>query len=675
MLSNRRLVLAGSVLIVGVCLLGAFGAVGVADPSNETTEHEHPDEAEVEGNESAVSQWLRDRLDDRLGESSVLLSERQYDGARDAVGEEYDELLGRYAEVEDSEDEETEDEERRTAEEFEEAVENQRNLTDDVEAYERTYEEYQDAVEDGDGDRARDLARDLDELAASIEERADRADDEYDRIEEETGRDTSAERESVENIRSEIDSQHSEVREREFVETELSVDGDPTEISFREPMTLSGTVQTVEGEPVTNEPIALEIEGQRLSTTTTATGSFSVPYRPTVLPLDASALEVEYVPERGSPYVGSNATVPVSVEQVDSTTEVTENTESAAFGDDLMVNGTVSADDVAVDAVPVVLVVDGEEYDRTETTQNGTFTVNTTVPANVPSGDADVRVLTDLEDQALSNSEAIVPVSITETQSDLEVRVEPTGEDGAIIAGELSTTAGEALPNQTIEIDVEGARTEVRTTDEGTFERTITLPDEPTATVTVTYADPGSNIEDAEVSMTLDLNDGDGAGSLDGLLDSYGIPVSGDTLLLSALVAVMGVALAVGISRRRASRGTEDEIEGENELPGATGVTTNAQAIRALLLAARKRLRAGETDRAIQSAYAAARLALGRGPSEAMTHWEFYQTCLAEGLSEKEIDCLKSLTTRYETAVYAPYSTPTDVADEAIGDAERFAES
>ena len=666
---NRRLVLSGSVLLVAVCLLGALGGVSVAETTNETTEHEHPDEAEVEGNESAVSQWLRDRLDDRLGESSVLLSERQYDGARDAVGDEYDQLLERYAEVEDSEDEEN-----RTAEEFEEVAQTQRNLTDDVEAYERTYEEYQEAVEDGDGDRARDLARDLDELAASIEEGSDRVEEEYDRMEEETGRDTSAERQSVADVRSEIDDRHSEVREREFVETELSVVGEPTEISFIDPMTLSGTVRTVDDEPVANEPIGLEIRGQRVTTTTSATGSFSVPYRPTVVPLDASTLDVEYVPERGSPYIGSNASVPVAVEQVDSSTEVTEHTESAAFGDDLVVNGTVSADGIEADAVPVVLVLDGEVYDRAETTQNGTFALNTTVPADVPSEDADVRVVTDLEDQALSNSEATVPVTIEETQSDLEVRVEPTGEDGAIVAGDLRTIGGDPIANQTVEIDVEGDRTEVRTTDEGTFERTIALPDEPTVTVTVSYADPGSNIEDTEVSVTLDLGDEDGFGTIDGLLDAYGIPVSADMALLTVLMAVIGVFLALGVGRRAVSQRTGGENESESVSADATGETSNAQAIRALLLLARDRLRSGETDRAIEFAYAAARLALGRGPSEAMTHWEFYERCLSEGLSGEELDRLESLTTRYETAVYAPHATPKNTADNAVADAERFTE-
>ena len=670
--TDRRLISVIALLALAVCLVLALGAVGGAQPANETTEHEHPDEAEDEGDEGAVSEWLQGQLDDRLGESSVQLNEGQYDGAREAVGDEYDELLSNYAEVENASEE---DDERRSAEELEEVRDNQRNLTDEVESYDQTYEEYEQAVEDGDEDRARELARELDDLAASIEERSERTDEAYERSEEETGSDRSSERESVEDVRSEIDSRHSEVREEQFLETELEVESDRTEVSFTDPVTLTGTVTTEEGDPVANEPIGLAIDEQRMTTTTDMTGSFTVDYRPTVLPLNTSTIDVEYVPERGSPYGGSNTSVPISVTQVDSTTEIDDHTETAAFGDDLVVNGTVSADGTEADAVPVLLAIDGEEYDRTETTENGTFSLNTSLPADVPAGDADVRVLTDLDERALANSEAAVPVEVTETPGVLEVRAEPTGEEGAIVAGELTTGGGEPLSEQTIEIDVDGERTTVETGEEGTFERTVTLPeDQSSVTVTVSYADSGSNIEDVEESMTLEREGVGPAGSIDGMFGAYDLPASTEVLGVGLLVTLLGLTLVVGLVRYVRLKRNVDADRDSGRIGSPVGTPTDGAAARALLSLARERLETGETDRAIELAYTAARLALGRGPSEAQTHWEFYEKCLSDGLTDDERRRLESLTENFETAAFAPWSSSETEANESIGNSDRFVE-
>ena len=679
-MSNRTLLVIVAV-VAAISLVGILGAPGMADDgSNETSEHERPDEAQDDSEEGAVSEWLQGQLDERLGESAVLLNERQYDAARDQVGDEYDEHLERYAELEDEIEDEDEDEdedveeELRSTEEFEEARDNQRNITDDVETYDRTYEEYQEAVEEGDDERARELARDLDELADSIEEGSQRADEEFDRIESETDRDVSTARDSIESVRADIENRQSEVRDREFEGTELSVEGEPTAISFNEPMTLSGTVMTEDGEPVANEPIALEIEGQRIEATTSATGSFSVSYRPTVLPLETTELDVEYVPPRGSPYDGSNASVDVAVEQVDSEIEVTEYNETAAFEDNLTVDGTVSAEEIPADAVPVSLIIEGEEYASGVTDGDGTFALNATLPAGVPLEEPDIRVVTDLEDRALGNSETDVPVRIEETPSVLEMRIEPTGEHGAIVGGELTTVDGVPVAGQTIVIDVEGEETTVETTEGGTFEQSVTLPDDrSSATVTVTYADSSSNIEDAEESVTIDLGEGGATGFVGSLFEGLPFSVSVESLGLFVLVVLGSVSLTIGAYRlyqlRRAGRAATTSGS-----KGPRGQVSDTGVIRVLLSLARDRLREGETDRAVELAYVAARLGVGHGPSESQTHWEFYDSCLSDGFSSEELRRLESLTTQYEVAAFAPEMSQESAANEALRDAEQLAE-
>ena len=667
-MSSRILLVAGSV-ILAVCLLGLVGLPGVADEGNETVHHEHPAEAEGEADESELADWLQGELDEQLGESSVLLDQREYDAARTVIGDEYDDVLGRYAEVEESDDDE--DDERRSAEEYEEARDNQRELVDDVEQYDRTYEEYREAVDEGDTERARELARELDELSASVDERSERADEGYERSEEESDRDTSEERESVENVRQDVEDRHGEIEDVEFIDTVLSVDADSETTSFDDPLGLSGTVTTDDGDPVANEPITLFFADQTVNTTTGADGSFTADYRPTLIPQNTTELEIEFVPEPGSEYAGSETTIPITIEQSSPTVEVTDHTESAAFGDDLFANGTVTVDDEPIGSVPVVLIIEDEVHDQTTTDGDGTFSVNDSLPAGVPAEDADLRVATELEDQALSNAEADVPVEIETTPSALELEVEPVEDNGAILTGTLSTADGESLEGQPIEIAIDDETTEIETDGDGAFERSLTLPEgESAVTITVTYENPESNIEGIEESITIELGDDD-AGPLQGVIGGYDGPVSLDVLALGLFATVGGLVLAVGLLRRQFARG-----EGGSGAGDGSNEPSTIESIRLLLSLSRERLWGGEPDHAIRLAYAAARLAVG-GPSRArrsQTHWEFYEESTSEGLSEPERRRLASLTSRFERAAFSPEASPETDANDAVEDAERFTE-
>ncbi len=662
-----RTVLLVGVVIAAVCLVGLVGAPSVADEVNETTPHEHPNEADGEAEESQLTDWLRGELDERLGESSVLLDQREYDAAWTVVGDEYDEILGRYATVEDRDDDES-----RSAEEFEEARDTLRELVEDVEEYDRTYEEYQQARDDGDAERARELARDLDELAGSIEEGSERVEEAYERSEDETDRDTTAEREAVANVREGVSERHASIEDVEFIETNLSVETDTETASFDNPLELSGTVTTADGEVVANEPVTLVIGERTVDTTTDADGSFTATYRPTLVSLNATELEVEVVPERGSEYAGSETMIPIEIEQTDPTIEVTEHTEHVAYGEELLANGSVNVDGEGIDSVPVELVIEGEVHNETVTDEEGSFSSNTTLPADVPPEEADVRVVTGLDEQALSNDEADVPVEIETTPSALELEVVPIGENRATLSGELSTADGNSLEGQPIEITVDNETRGVETDGDGAFERTLTVPDgETSLTITVTYENPESNIEDIEESITVELGD-EGAGPVREITGAYDVPAPLDVLGLGLFATLIGLGLAFAVIRQRFSRGGRDDGAGSGE----GDEPSIREGIRLLLSLSRERLWAGETDRSVRLAYAAARLAVA-GPSIArrsQTPWEFYEESLSQGLSEPERQRLRSLTSRFERAAFSPNSASEGEATDAVGDAERFAE-
>ncbi|WP_331234195.1 hypothetical protein [Natronorarus salvus] len=648
------------------------GSVGLAeDATNESTpDHRHPEEVDEHGDDAAVSAWLRERLESSLEESSIRLSEGEYEEARELIGDDYDATLEQYAEVLDEDD-------RQAAKEIESARDDQRNLTDDVERYDRLYEEYQEARDEGDQQRALELARELESLSSSIEERSRSLDERYESMSERTGTDMSTERETVDTIRSSVVDRQSEVREEEFDETVLDLDGTPTEASFSEPMTLSGSLTTETGEPVANEEIVLAIDHderapdqprQTLSATTDGAGSFDVEYRPTTLPLNVTEIDVEYLPESGSPYAGSSASVPIDPTQTDADLEITAVNESVAFGDELVVDGTVRAGglEAEADAVPVTVTLDGQTIAESYTDETGSFSANGTVPTNVPVGDTEVQATVSQQDRTLSSATESETIAIEETPAGLTLTAEPVAEDRLYIHGRLTTAEGIALAEQPIVIAIGEQSTTVRTDENGEYEATITVPEEAGSSVTVTayYGEEGTNIADEEAEIVLELGGGDGVGPLGRVL---GVPLDESTITAGALTVILLGSGGWLLFRRRDQEGREPVETAPHEPDSSSDM--RGEISRSLLVFARENLDRGDEHRAVEAAYVAARQRIDHG-SNALTHWEFYDVCRSNGLEAEEVDRLKSLTERFERAAFSPAVIARSDAEGAIDDAE-----
>ena len=658
------------VLLTGLCVLVVAGGVGLAEhATNESApDHRHPEDIDEAGDDAAVSAWLRERLESSLEESTIRLSEGEYEEAREAIGDDYDATLELYAGVLDEDD-------RQAAVEFASARDDQRNLTDDVERYDRLYEEYREAREEGDQQRALELAHEMESLSSSIEERSRSLDERYESVSEQTDIDMSTERETVDSVRSSVEDRQSEVRDAEFDGTVLDLDGTPTEASFAEPMTLSGSLTTETGEPVANEEIFLAIDHderapdeprQRLSATTDATGSFDVEYRPSTLPLNVTEIDVEYLPESGSPYAGSTASVPIDPAQTDADVEVTAVNESVAFGDEFVVDGTVRAGDTEADAVPVTVTVDGQPIGESRTDETGSFSANGTIPANVAAGETEVQATISQQDRTLSSATTSESISIEETPSELTLTADPVAEDRLYIHGRLTTAGGTALAEQPIVIAIGERSTTVRTDENGEYESTITVPEEAGSSVTVAafYGDEGTNIADAEAEVALELGGGDGVGPLDTVL---GIPLDESTISAGALVVVLLGSGGWLLYRRRDEEGT-GPVEPVSTEPDSSG-EIRGEISRSLLAFARESLDRGNEHRAVEAAYVAARRGIDHG-SHALTPWEFYDVCRSNGLEAEEVDRLGTLTERFERAAFSPVAIARSDAEGAIDDAE-----
>lgn len=664
------------------------GSVAAVDEetSNETVRHQNPDEYDGEADDDELESWLSDQLSSQLGDSTIALSEDEYDQARDYVGEEYDDRLEQYVEVAgetDSADTDEDEESNETVEAYESAAEEQEQLTDRVEEYRETKAEYEAALEAGEEERAHELARDLEELYDEIEGSSTNLITSYEHITTETDEDLSEAIETVDETRSEIENEQTVVRDQQFVETELHLETDDETVSFSDPLAARGEIQTADGSTIESEEIQLLVEGEPV-TVDRETGNwwsddsnsgFELEYRPTALDLETETVTVEYVPESDSEHLSSEAELDVAIEQEEPTISDVRTTGEVAYGDSLWVGGEIAVDGIPVDDVPLEVSVGGEFLGTLNAT-DGTFQGTGQVPASVSDGAQTVRISLPFEDQALATTTAETSLTVTETETDLALEATAVGEDELALEGQFETTDGDSLEGEPIQIQVDGTTTETVTTDaDGEFAGTITTPStaEENVTVTATYEGTGTSLAGATTETTVAM-----PSSESGLLE--GVPSSALTVL-GALLAVVAI-IAIGWWRRRQSETHQPEpgITGDGSSPddrqGAGSTGTPQALIDTLVTRASEQLADGRADSAVRSCYAAVRYAHGMDPNdEGLTHWEFYRRYSESSRPETEPDQLRELIETYEQAAFTPNSVSESVARHILEQTQQLCEA
>jgi hypothetical protein len=652
-------------------LESSLGAVAGADGTNETVRHQNPEEYDGEADDEELESWLSDRLSSQLEDSSVALSEGEYELARDTMGDEYDERLEQYAEVSGETDatDDDDDEENNTEEAYRSAAEDQERLTDLVEEYEETQAAYEEALDDGDDQRAHDLARDLEELYYEIDERSDGLVTSYETIGNETGTDFSESAESVEQTRSEVDSEQASVRDQQFVETELVLETVGESISFGDPLVARGEVQADDGSTVDPNDVQLLVDGEPVEAGAAETdewwaddgeNQFEFEYRPTVQELDTESLTVEYLPTNESTLTRSETELDVQIEQDEPTISNVETTESVAYGDELRIDGEIDVDGVPVDGVPLAVSI-GSEHLGTLNATDGSFGGTGELPANISDGEGAVEVSLPFEEQALASTSAESPIQIGETETELDAEATAIGENEIAIDGQFGSADGEGLEGEPIELRVDGTAVEtVATGPDGEFNESLAFPETTADEVTVaaTYEGAGTNLAAAESESTVAVPGG-GSSALD--------TVPPSALAVLGALAVVLVLTAIGWWRRRgagdSSTTTVPEVTAAEPDP-EVAARASREIAETLLSRARQQLANGRPDAAIRSCYAAVRHALAAGGDDTggLTHWEFYRAYAAAETNDQ----LRELTEAYERAAFTPEPVQGSTAERAL---------
>ena len=682
------------------------------DEEDDDTRHENPDDADGEGDDDELSGWLADQLAGSLGDSTIQLSEGEYDSAREVLGDDYDDRLDQFVEVDgDTADDDDSDEEEDTGEAFRDAKENQEELTDAVEEYEETRGEYEQALADGDDQRARELARELDDIEDRVTESAGNLDQAYRIIGDRTRADLSEERETIAGISEEISQTQSEIREFVFVATELTIDTELATGSFADPIRVEGELTAADDSVLDDERIRIKVDG-RTTETTTENGLFEIEYRPALLNADADEVTIEFVPDPASQYLESSAPAPVDIDTVEPTIEINSSPESVAYGDTVTLDGTAHVDGSPIDHLPVrAQFSDRFQGDAVRTDADGSFTTTVTVPAEVPDGDADVMAIYDQSERAVSptNESAQLQVELTSTQIDADAEAD---DDGVVyVTGTLRTEDGVPVSGQSVRLASDGSPVgTVETNADGEFSDSVefsqnSIPEDGMLGITVAYDGTGTNLEDSEESLAvaMSLEDGGDSGSSETASNDTGI--FGDSggsntwsdnvdtsdlsawhvvgiLTIIALVAV--VALYFGrrsdtvsmpaLFGSRTNSGETVDPQVTNTEPETGEHSNDRAAMKSIGEVSNDLLDAGRPNAAVITAYERTREQLAEHLDETgpRTYWEFYRDWRES--EETDSEPLRVLTERYERATFTGDPIESEDAADAIDRAVELVE-
>lgn len=640
--------------VPGVAAPASPPAAGELSAPNNSTVPRHRDPATVDraGDLAATSEWLAGHLAERLGEGAVRVERGQYDAARRVVGDRFDDRLDRLVDVAAATDDAGDD---RLAARLSLTRERQARFTDAVADYRETRRAYLAARRAGNTTRARALARDLERTAETADETGRALAADYAWLDDETDADLAGAAERVRGTRENVTGRQATVSARAFVATRLVVGAPRRSVSVTDPLSLRGRLLAADGTALSNRSVRLRVGDRTLGTRTNATGGFAVQYRPVLLPANATAIRVAYRPRDRSPYLGSAASVPVSVRPVPPSVAVAARPSPARFGDRVSVAGTVTVGGTGLPGVPVVVRVGGTRLGRVETLSNGSFALSARLPADVAAGDRRVAARVALSGRAVAATAGTTTLTVAPTAAELSLSARRVDgpEQGVAVAGRL-TADGRPVAGREVALRLNGSHVRTVTTgDDGRYAATLAAGNRPEgAPVAVAAVHDGtaSNLDDAAARTTLP---GDG---------STGRPwpggLSAPALAAAVAVAVLAVGGTVARSRWRGGGSTPD--------PAADAGPASDDG--PSLAPARSHLAAGDAERAVVAAYAAVREGLGDGSAPrggpALTHREFHLA--HEGTVDEGARDLRVLTDTYERAAFAPDGPTRDEAAAAL---------
>ncbi len=686
------------VMVVALAVGFMTGSVGAAGPpaspqgidvtstvtggnltgENATTPHEDPETVGEDGDPEQLASHLSGRLGTLLGGSTQNISAAEYDQARLLVGDEYDEVLSQYVTVAGETGQED------SAQSFATVQNNTAELIELREEFDATYAEYQEAVAEGDTQRARQLARELARLAEEIDGVAVQLDGDLENIENTTGSDLDSVRNGVETVRLETTETANTATQAELTATNITATATPSEFSFQNVTQLTGTLRTANGTPISNEAVTIQVGERSYEIETDAEGNYTLTYQPVFLPANVTSVPVAFQPANTSPYLGTNTTAPAQITgQTATTLTVVNGSITGNYQTPIQVAGTVTlGDNATVAGVPVVMVLNGQQISAGETQANGEVMLTGAVPAETASGTAPLELRVPLTGTAVTGSNITTTAEITSVETQVSVEATVTEDTEAtpreaVLTGNLTLADGSPIAGQSLSVFVGDRQIEtVTTAADGSYQTTVAATEfddgADSPTVRVAFTGSETHLASSEATAILDLPTASQTSSTDSsrvsLQQLAGVGVG---LLLLGIVLTLGAQVTGWDPRDRLTSSsstypaaaTDDTRPATDPSGEPSAQTTRSQQ---LLDEAATALAAENTAVAVQLAYGSLRAALQTqvDTSKPTTHWEFYNRC-----QDADIESLaetKAVITAYEMATFAQPAVSTERAQEAL---------
>ena len=702
--AHRRLI----VLLVGSVLIGATLGAPVAsattadvspspggisyqagEPTNNTSvQQEDPSAVSSEDDLSQLQSWLSGRLTQTAINCSQGVEVGNYNACNRSNGN-YPDWLSDYVNVT-----RESDSSNNTTKSFQRTAENQSEYASDVRRFRNTIDQYEEARNNSNTQRARRLARRAQQLASEVNETSGNLTRGYAAISNETSQNLSVANRATRNVSQNVTTTAEDLVSEQFVNTTISASAAGRQISFRNPLPIAGRVATENGTALANQTVRLRVDGRTQGRATTdERGIYSLQYRPTRAPLDTDRVTLQYLPESASVYNSSETSVSVDIRQVQPTLQANRTPGEVGFGDQVTVAGRLAVNDTGAGSMPIAISVDGTELrlsdgTRAGTASDGRFRQSSPLPKTVNTGQHTLRVSQPLENRSLGRVNTSLPITVRSTPTSLSINATQVSVNGSNVSGPVVgvsgrlATNGQPLRNESVALTVNGTDTETVTTNEnGRYTANISVPESTfagsTGTVPMTfgarYAGVNTNLQASNARITLRIDVPTETTSLLERLQAFLGTLIEDLPWYVWPPAVLAVLVVGYLAIRAWDRSDSDQENPADEPPSVETTTPVDDSVDwdELLQAAKDQFETDERAGAVASAYAAARTKLRRdtGMSGAYTHWEFLDASRSV-VDERRRASLERLTELYERAVFSPYPLTEDMASTALADAE-----
>ncbi len=621
-----------------------------------------------------------------MGEITVDCSEGIRIGNYDACDEmngSYSDALSKYVDVTGRDAGGTEDG-TQSAEDYRELQRETRELANETQQFQQTYREYREARRNGNTTRVRRLARELLELREGIQRTGTNVSRSANDVGNRTGISLAAVEQNTQAVTANVTNTTETVVVDVFVPTAMTVSRvGQGNVSARDPLVVTGRVQTANGTAVPNGTVVLATgpgRGARLIDRTRVavneSGAYRLTYRPTTIPPGERTLSLRYQPPLASVYLPANGTVDTTIEQIRAQLAVGETPETLRYRDEIRAVARVTGgegESIALQRVPLALRVDGQTLAGAETNGTGDAVLRSRLPAGITPGNRTLTVAGATRGRAVIVGSISRDVRVAPTEAALDARAVQTSAGARTIrvVGRLRAD-GQGVPAQDLGVRVDGRLvTTLETNATGHYRKTVTVPNASfpaTGTgdvgVVVTFDGAGTNLESTRVRQQLTLQRGATASSggvfdqVVGFVEANPAVVAGGVVL--GLLFVAGAFLFL---RRRGDEASESVVAAESSAGGADDGGTEGDVERGPgVEAVQEALGDGAYARAVLSGYAAVRRGLPVPEQSSVTHWEFYRRASEAGLSERQLEALRDVTEAFERVSFAGQTPDEDEA-------------